>query len=137
MLFDTNERLLILGANASGKAAVFVTAPSDTGQPPVPARIRLGAVDLESGKVAELGAIENSFFYNIHISPDGRSLAYVTWDDGTSVIKLRNLESGVEKILLTEKDRKVLISSLEWSPDGTKIVFGRQSRSNLLSMFVE
>jgi hypothetical protein len=38
------------------------------------------------------------------------------------------------KHMFAEYDPKILISSLDWSPDGRSIVFGKQTRTNLLSM---
>jgi hypothetical protein len=41
---------------------------------------------------------------------------------------------GAPKSLYTENDPKVLISSLAISGDGKTIVYGKQTRTNVLSM---
>jgi hypothetical protein len=44
------------------------------------------------------------------------------------------VSGGTPRKILGENDPKILLSSLAWSPDGGSIVFGKQTRTNLLSM---
>jgi hypothetical protein len=44
------------------------------------------------------------------------------------------VSGGTPHKILGENDPKILLSNLAWSPDGSSIVFGKQTRTNLLSM---
>jgi len=55
-------------------------------------------------------------------SPDGKTLAYVFYDDGTQNLKVVDLETRVVKDLTTWTDG-TRIEGLDWSPDGKQLVF--------------
>lgn len=55
-------------------------------------------------------------------SPDGRTIAFVQYDDGTQNIGKIDLESG-EVTMLTSWDDGTRVEGLDWSPDGTMLVF--------------
>ena len=61
-------------------------------------------------------------------------LAYVTRAENVTELWAVPVGGGTPKRLLSDNDPKVLISSLTWSPDGKSVIFGKQTRTNVLSM---
>ncbi|PYS86394.1 MAG: hypothetical protein DMF62_15990, partial [Acidobacteria bacterium] len=61
-------------------------------------------------------------------------LAFVSRKNDVSAIWHVPVKGRLPKQLAVENDPKILISGLAWSPDGKSIVFGKQTRTNLLSM---
>ncbi len=64
------------------------------------------------------------------VSPDGRSLAYATFDDGETVLRLRNLVTGEDRSLLRGIEQGLFVTGggrldglpgYGFSPDGTSI----------------
>jgi len=71
-------------------------------------------------------------------SPDGRTLAFVTWDlrDGTNVgarLALLDLQTHAVRTLLTVKDARDVFAWPRWSPDGRRIVVEMQRWSDTSS----
>jgi len=60
--------------------------------------------------------------YHPELSPDGEKIAYITGEDGTSNLVVRNLNSQQDS-LLTEFTGGEQIFSVTWSPDGERIAF--------------
>jgi len=54
-------------------------------------------------------------------SPDGKTIAYITWDDQNGALYKIAASAGSKPQLLTEKG--YFFQEPEWSPDGTRIVF--------------
>lgn len=136
-LFGSDERVRLLGMGSGSDSLIFAVKPVSPASTATPEKTIVNSVDIASGKVSQLAELEGAYFHNIHLSPDGRSVAYVSKRDQTSFISLLSLDGSGARDLVEEKDPKVFISSLSWSPDGSSIVFGRQARSNLLSMLVK
>ncbi|HUF05610.1 MAG TPA: protein kinase [Aridibacter sp.] len=135
-LISSEGRIRLLGLDPSGTNAVFALKPLSPASTATPEKIYVQAVDISSGAVSRLAELEVAYFHNIHLSPDGRSVAFVSKRDQSSLISVLPLNGGTPRLLVEEKDPKVFVSSLSWSPDGNLIIFGRQSRANLLSMLV-
>jgi len=56
------------------------------------------------------------------ISPDGKKVAYIEYGDGTHNLVLINLD-GTDKTYLTEFESGEMIQSVDWSPEGDRLVF--------------
>ncbi|MDX6710423.1 MAG: hypothetical protein QOH96_1439 [Blastocatellia bacterium] len=80
---------------------------------------KLYIMDMPSGKPRRLTESSDGEFYPVW-SPDGNSIAYVTWTvKGGGIMKV-SPEGGTPKQLTTDT---AYYSELAWSPDGSKIVY--------------
>ena len=109
--------------------------PSDLAS--TPALTDVYSLSIQTGAKLKVNTISNGYFHNIHLSRDGRSIAFVSRRDNLTALWTVPVTGGTPRKLLDEKDPKVLISSLSWAPDGRTIVFGRQTRTNLLSLLAK
>ncbi len=79
----------------------------------------LYAVDINGGQAVSL---TQDFAWNIHpaVSPDGKRIAFISDRDGLSNLWVMNIDgSGLRQV---SKEKKNLIHSPKWSPDGQYIV---------------
>jgi Tol biopolymer transport system component/DNA-binding winged helix-turn-helix (wHTH) protein len=94
---------------------------------------RTSDVDLYQliGKTSQkLTTLKQTYFSNLHLSPDKKSLAFVAIQDKKSNIHIYALKGGETKQITRNTDASILISSLAWSSDGAFICYGKQERLN-------
>ena len=73
-------------------------------------------------------------YFNIHLSPDRRTIAYVAHQQDKENIWMIPVGGGVATKLTANNDPQLYFSTLTWSPDSRAICYGKQSRFSLLSM---
>ncbi|WP_419936755.1 amidohydrolase family protein [Candidatus Palauibacter sp.] len=90
---------------------------------------RLYVTDLPDGTPRRLTEDEVGEFHPVW-SPDGRDVAYVTWDDdsGEGHIRRVSADGGASTSLTPEP---AYYQQIAWSPDGGRIVAIRSSRRNV------
>ena len=137
LLFESKERFRFLGLDEGGNSALIAqkSDPSDTTSTPEATYVY--SLSLQTDAKSKVNSLSDAYFHNIHLSPDGRYIAFVSRQDNKTAVWTAPVAGGASRKLLDESDPKVLISSLSWSPDGKSIVFGRQTRTNLLSMLTK
>jgi Tol biopolymer transport system component len=100
----------------------------------IPDTTEIYEVSLHNGSRAKINALSHAYFHNIHLSYDGRNIAFASRKDDISAVWIIPVRGSSPKQVVVENDPKILISGLAWSPAGDRIVFGKQTRTNMLSM---
>jgi Tol biopolymer transport system component len=131
-IYSSDAPFRLLGWDESGDVLVSQRAtPAESSATPAVSKIyRL----TPAGETRASIAVTSAYSNNINLSPDGRTIFYVSRVNDISSICSVPSTGGAPKSLYTENDPKVLISSLAISGDGKTIVYGKQTRTNVLSM---
>ena len=137
LILDSNTRFSFLGLDESGNNALIAQKADPADLSSTPESTYVYSLSLQTGARLKVNTLSHAYFHNIHLSRDGRFLAFVSRRDNTTALWTVPVNKPTPKRLLAENDPKVLISSLAWSPDGGSIVFGKQTRTNLLSMLAK
>jgi len=138
IIHESPDRVRILGIINDGSDVLFIrrSDPTDTGA--APKSTDLFSLSLGGGNPTRIATLANVYFNNVHLSPDRRSIAFVVQKgEGKSAIAYASVFGGTPTEIIQELDPKVLFSSLAWAPDGRSIVFGKQTRTSLLSMLTD
>jgi len=129
-----NSFLRLIGWAADGGelilAAVVASSPTVGLQP----EVTLLRVEIETGKTSDIAVLKETYLYNIHLSPDKKTVAFVAHRDGKDDLWTIPATGGEAKKVTANNDARLYFSSLAWSPDNNSIFFGKQSRYSLLSM---
>lgn len=126
-LLDSVDRFRFLGLSGGGGDALVARVVS-------PESTEIVSVSLQANTAQKVNTLSHAYFHNIHLSPDGTNIAFVSRGDNITALWTVPVSGGTPRKILSENDPKILLSSLAWSPDGSSIVFGKQTRTNLLSM---
>ena len=132
LLRETTLQTRFLGIRGDEVLVAERTDPAEVA--PVAKNIKVIAQPLDSTAARQIAALNDVYFQNIHVSRDGSTIAFVTRSNNVSALWTVSSRGGQPKRLLEENDPKILISSLAWSPDGRSLIFGKQTRTNMLSM---
>jgi len=132
-VFQAENFLRLLGWSEDGRGLIVATVNSVSRGVPM-AEIDIVEISVASGEQHLLAKLQSAYLYNIHLSADGRMLAYVAQLDGKDNLWLMPARGGAVKKLTANNDARLYFSSLAWSPDGKTIYFGKQLRYSLLSM---
>lgn len=136
-LLETDAEVRLLGWTENGKEMIFATK-KETGQFTLtPPETMIRAISTGSGAARELLILKDSYFNNIHLSPDGKAIGFTSRESGNDDVWIVSVERGGKPRQLTKNnDSRLYFSSLAWSPDGRSIFFGKQTRFTLLSMLI-
>src|SRR5258706_999690 len=134
VMFESKDQFRFLGFTSNAEESVMAqnADPNDLSQ--TPASTYIYAVSVTTGAARKVNTLTNAYFHNIYLSRDGQTLAFVSRSNDINELWTVPALGGALKKVLFENDPKVMFSSLAWSPDSRSIVFGKQTRTNLLSM---
>ncbi|MEQ1762342.1 MAG: protein kinase [Pyrinomonadaceae bacterium] len=137
-LHEGLDPVRIIGLSSEGSDVLFALRTDRNQLSPTPPNTEIYSVSLnKGGQPRKIGTLESAYFNNIHLAKDGRVLAYVRRSGDLVTILTRSLTDGAETQHLVVNDPKILISNLGLSDDGRFIVFGKQTRTKLLSMLTQ
>ncbi|HKQ07144.1 MAG TPA: protein kinase [Blastocatellia bacterium] len=132
-VFQSENFLRLLGWSEDGKRLIFATLNAKPSAASLP-DISIAETSVAPGESHTLAKLQSAYLYNIHLSADGRMIAYVGQPDGKDNLYTMPTGGGAPKKLTANTDARLYFSSLAWSPDGKAIYFGKQWRHSLLSM---
>ncbi|MFL6276577.1 MAG: protein kinase domain-containing protein [Blastocatellia bacterium] len=133
IVFQTDNFLRLLGWSGDGTGLIIATLKGKASAAPLP-EISIVEITTVSRESKPLIKLQSAYLYNIHLSADGRMIAYVGQQDGKDNLYTMPTGGGAPKRLTANTDARLYFSSLAWSPDGKAIYFGKQWRHSLLSM---
>lgn len=122
----------LLGWLPADKELLLATVAQQSA-PAQPDNITLVRVTLSTGEVWPLTTLSSTYLYNLALSADKRTVAFVARQDGRDNIYLLPQGGRTANKLTNNSDPGLYLSSLAWSPNGTAIYFGKQSRHSLIS----
>jgi serine/threonine protein kinase/Tol biopolymer transport system component len=145
-IFQTGSALRLLGWSGNDFLLAAV-ADKFTPQPTTVKLLSLTLVGMgASGKtvIAKkwLGSLDETYWVNLHLAPNGRGVAFVKASKGRNDIFLAPIHvvpgagarMGELRKLTYNSDPSYFFSSLAWSRDGKSIYYDKQARWNLLTM---
>ncbi len=133
IFFHAENYARLLGWSPDEKGVILASLPtrSGTGSPTEVTVIQSSSAQSPSRSIAKLQA---AYLYNIHLSTDRKTIAFVAHQDGKDNVCVMSSSGGAAKKITNNNDGRLYFSSLGWAPDGKEIYFGKQSRYSLLSM---
>lgn len=131
-LFDSFLQIGLVALNSSNGKLIIATSKDDL-DASFPQNVILTEVS-SLGERREIASLESAYLYNIHMSKDGKNIAFTSNQNGKDNIWVLSTSGGTAKKLTINNNPRLYISSLSWSPNSQAIYFGKQSRYSLLSM---
>ncbi len=133
-LFRSDAEVGIVGASENNRSVVVKILEGTGAAPSTPVNVRLVEIDLTAGSLRELNLVRNTYFYNIVLTPDRRSVAVVTRENGTDALQVIPVARGTARTLVTSADPRVFLAGIAFAPDGKTLYYGRQANWQIISI---
>jgi Tol biopolymer transport system component len=131
VLFETDSFMNLVGWSGENELIIALVDKHERNIVE-PVSVDLYRID---GKTSQkLTFFKAAYFYNLSLSPDKKSIAFVAIQDKKSNIYTYALKGGEIKQLTRNIDPAIYFSSLVWSPDGTFLCYGRQERTDAFTI---
>lgn len=135
-VLETEDNIKLLGWTETEDELIFAVKKDTKEFTLTPPEVPVRAVSLKTGEQRNLTVLKDTYFYNLHLSPDRRSIAFTSRSSGNDDIWISPLKDGEPRKLTGNNDPRLYYSNLAWTPDGKSIFFGKQTRFTLLSMLI-
>ncbi len=133
LLPASNLSLRLLGWMRGEQEVVLATTSTSR---TLPGEVILTRLSLSTGALQSLATLPATYFYNIHLSADHKTLAFTAREGGKDNLWLLSTAGGAPRKLTNNNDSRLYFSSLAWDPTGRAIYFGKQTRHNLLTQLL-
>ncbi len=132
-IIQENMYLRLIGWAPSGDELILASvAGSETID--LQPEVSLLQVGIEPGTMRQIAVLKDAYLYNIHLSPDKKTIAFASHRDERDNVWVMTSAGGEARKITANNDSRLYFSSLAWSPDSSSIYFGKQLRYSLLSM---
>ena len=135
-ILETEEVIKLLGWSENEDELIFAVKKDNKEFTMTPPEIPIRTASLKTGEQRNLTVLKDTYFNNIHLSPDRKSIAFTSRSSGNDDVWISPLKGGELRNLTGNNDPRLYYSSLAWTPDGKSIFFGKQTRFTLLSMLI-
>jgi serine/threonine protein kinase len=133
-IYQSESALRILGWSQSGRELLVKSVERTKDLSLIPGEVNLLHVALEDGSARPIARLDATYLQNIALSPDRKTLAFVSRQGGSDTIKILPSTGGTPKTLISSNDARVYFSSLTFSPDGKTLYYGKQANWQIISM---
>ncbi len=125
--------LRLLGWSAGDRGLLLAATKSKTVSASL-TEVGVTEIPLAAGGPRAITTQPSTYIYNIHLSAERQTIAFVSRQDGKDNIWTIPTAGGTARKLTANQDARLYFSSLAWQPDGKVIFFGKQIRYSQLSM---
>lgn len=132
LIWSGNTFMKLIGWSNDSNGLIL--ASIEKGQGVLPIEVTLLQLQILGKKIEEIVKLKDTYLFNIHLSPDKKTIAFVAHREGKDNVWTMPAAGGEAKQITGNNDSRLYFSSLAWSPDNNTIFFGKQSRYSLLSM---
>jgi serine/threonine protein kinase len=134
-IYQSEAALRLVGWSPSGNELIVKSVEKSKDLAVVPVEVNLLQIALDGGAARPVAKLDSTYFQNIALSPDRKTLAFVTRQGGSDTIKTVPSTGGAAtKMLISSNDARVYFSSLVFAPDGKTLYYGKQANWQIISM---
>ena len=133
-IYQADSVLQIIGWEAAGDELLIKSVDGGNEIQLIPTDVNISQISLKSGEAHLISTLKRVYFFNIKMSPDRKTIAFVTRQNEGDVIQTLPSTGGSAKTLISGNDARVYFSNLTFAPDGKTIYFGKQANWQIISM---
>jgi serine/threonine protein kinase len=132
-IFQGDGVLGLIAWNTNGDRLLLKSADSPR-ESPLPGNVRILQIDPNDPVPQELMLLADTYFRNMALAPDGRSLGAVKRTNAGDVLQAVPLSGANSKPLVTSNDPRVYIADLSFASDGKTVYYAKQANWQIISL---
>ncbi|MDW8257418.1 MAG: protein kinase [Acidobacteriota bacterium] len=133
-LLRSREVVRLVGWMDSGATLLVAIGEGSRLVPYMARQIRLFRVTVPEGRRYPLGVLAQASLVTVHLSPDRRTIAYISRADGRDNLWTLSVGGRRAAKRTENRDPRVYFSTLAWAPDGRTLYYGRQASWSVIRM---
>jgi len=133
-LYQSDVTLRLIGWSASGSELIVKSVESASDVQLLPVEVKIFGLALDGSSPRLIAKLDSTHFFNIGLSPDRKTLAFVRRQGDGGMIQTLPSTGGAAKTVTGGSDNRVYFSSLSFAPDGKTLYYGKQARRQLISI---
>ncbi len=133
-IYQSNFALGLVGWSPSGNELIIKSVESNSDIQILPVEVNLLQLAFDGSQPQLISKLKETYFQNIQLSPDHKTLAFVTRQNGESTIQIVPSTGGAAKTVISSNDARVYFSSLDFAPDSKTLYYGKQANWQIISM---
>jgi TolB protein len=134
LVFQSSTTVRLIGWSSSGNDVTIGVAEDNSSLTVTVTDMSLLQVSAAGSNRHTIARLKSTYLMNVHLSPDARTIGFVSRQDGRDNIWTIPSSGGEAKKITANPDPRLYFSSIAWSPDGKFIYYGKQSKWGLISM---
>jgi Tol biopolymer transport system component len=134
-IYQSNFSLGLVGWSLSGNELIIKSFESNSDTQILPVEVNISQLALDDSAPQLISKIKETYFLNIQLSPDRKTLAFVMRQNGEDVIQtIPSTGGAAAKTVISNNDARVYFSSLVFAPDSKTLYYGKQANWQIISM---
>lgn len=123
----------LLGWRPDGTGLIVQTSNAASELARTPVDISLFEVSPAGGPGRKLAELRAVYMHNVALTPDRRSVIYVTHAASGDAVEMQPIAGGTPKRIAASSDPRVYFSNFAFSPDGKTVFYGTQANWQIIS----
>jgi Tol biopolymer transport system component len=132
-IYQTNSIMRLVGWATMGGQLILKSTEGKKDPSGLPV-VSIFGIDPTGSKRQQIATLKAAYFENVALSPDRKTLAFVTRLASGDAIQMMTIENPVPKTLVSNNESRVYFTDLVFAPDGKTIYYGKQANSQVISM---
>ena len=133
-IYKSSSAVRLMGWTPSGHELIVKSVESKREISTVPVDVKLLEIPVAGDRPKSIIDITAAYFHNIKLSPDRRTIAYVSRPANNDMIQTVSLADKRQRTVIESNDPRVYYSSLAYSPDSKALYYGKQANWHVVSM---
>lgn len=134
LVYQTDSILRLVGWSSNGEQLIVKSAEGKKDTRGLPVDFDIFAINQASKAPLPVAKFKTAYFENVALSPDRKTLAFVTRLPSGDAIQTMSLTNPAVKTIASSSESRIYFCNLVFAPDGKTLYYGKQTNSQVISM---
>ena len=134
LVYQTDSILRLVGWSSNSEQLIVKSAEGKKDTLGLPVDFDIFTINQVSKATLPVAKLKTAYFENVALSPDRRSLAFVTRLPSGDAIQTMAVTNPAVRTIASSSESRIYFCNLVFAPDGKTLYYGKQTNSQVISM---